>query len=310
VFYGLPMLLALLARAGMPMHLSALLINWFTASLAPVLAAKLFDDMRVGYATSVLFPHTLMNSCLAMTESPMLAFALGGLLLMRGEFERRSSSRTLLAGTFFGLAMVFRPMACFALIAVALYQFLSRKLKSTLLVIVSSFSVVAIAMLLQGQWRGDMLANFRYQATSPNAYAGRLVTVPFHSLLSVPFRTHAHPAKIAYIWMHAAVLIVACAYAAKDIFRRSISDSQPEKWLTDIAAVWFAGNTIFLLSLGSPFGFECFHRFSIPAAPAMWWFLRRRLPSSRPLWLAIAIGSAIIAVLTIASDHPALAMAR
>jgi hypothetical protein len=163
-------------------------------------------------------------------------------------------------------------------------------------------------MLLQGHWRGDILANVRYQATSPNAYSGRLLTIPFLSLLTVPFKTHAHPAKTLYIWIHALILFVACACAAREVFRRSIGDSPRQTWLTPIAALWLAGNTLFLLSLGSPFGFECFHRFSIPAAPAMWWFLRNRLPTSKWLWLPIAIASATIAVLTIATDYPALAM--
>jgi hypothetical protein len=302
VFFGLPLTIATLARLGIPLHLSALWLNWIASSFAAVLAAKLFRDLRVGYATALLFPHALMNSCLTASESPMLALSLAGLLLMQR--HDRVPLRTTLAGILLGLAMLFRPMACFSLVAAAFCEIADRRWRRVFVITLSAAAVFIAGMLLQSHFRhGDALANFRYQAHSPNAYAGQLLDAPFKALFVYPIAAKLPPARIAYVWVHAAVILLASVLAIVALLRRAPAGNH---WLTTVSSIWLLANTAFILSLGAPWGFQCFHRFSIPAAPATWWFLRRTFPSGRLswLWAPIAVTSMTISILTIISEAP------
>jgi hypothetical protein len=56
------------------------------------------------------------------------------------------------------------------------------------------------------------------------------------------------------------------------------------------------GNTAFVLCIGSVWGFRHFPRFTIPAAPAMFWTIRNLLPSRWGWWIVIAAACGVMAV--------------
>jgi hypothetical protein len=201
--------------------------------------------------------------------------------------------------------MLFRPMACFALIAAGIDEASRRRWKSLATLALSAVLVLTAGTLCQAHFRrGDALANFRYQVHSPNAYGGQLLDRPFKALVVYPLAARLPFARIGYLWAHALVILVACGVAARRTFGNP--SSTPPPWLVRISATWLLANTAFILCLGAPWGFQCFHRFSIPAAPAMWWFLRRALPTGRWgwLWFPIAAASAAAALVTILSEAP------
>ena len=238
----------------------------------------------------------------------MLALLLAGMLLVLSGDANISIWRAAGAGTLMGLALLFRPMACFGLGATIVCCLLLKKWKSTVVLVCAALVIFVIAMFWQGHWRGDLLANFRYQAHSPAAYGGHLLDWPLRSILIDPFERKIPASRIAYIGLHALIVFTACVRAVSKIFRITRQwIIQPhysvvitnENRLTFFAGLWLLGNTLFVISLGSPWGFECFHRFTIPAAPALWWFLRPILPRNTWPWLLIAMISAGIAIATV-----------
>ncbi len=304
VFPGYPAMIALLHQLHhlFPMRrfaVAAIAIDWVSAAAAAVFAAELFCDRRVGFAMAFLIPHYLMNSSLAMSEAPLLAFTLGGLLMVR-------RSR-ICGGGLLGAASLVRPMACFAGAGYAFAEFASKRvarpsglarLARVGVFTLSAAVVVLIGLLLVHRWRGTALAGARYYASSPNAYDGQLITWPFRALLTTPFRRHVPVGRVLYIYAHVAVTVTACGLLARKVFQTR----QQLDWRDALAGPWLLGNTIFVLCTGSIWGFECFHRFTIPALPAMFWALQTVLPTRRRYWVIIAIGSMTVAILTITHD--------
>lgn len=300
VFPGFPAAVALLQWMGCPPAWAAVGINWISASLAAALAAWLFRDWRVGIACAVLIPHYLMNSTMAMTEAPLLALTLGGLIVARaprvcidgdvrvdGEGATdagwRHVARLCAGGALLGLAGLVRPMACFATAA----NMLALRNGRRALIFGAVALVAVIAGLVNLQWwMGDALFSYRYQSASPAAYGGSLLQWPFTSLILTPLQNDVPPARIAYIWAHVVLVVIACLTVL-----RAGSDTT----LRRLSAVWLWSNTLFVLCIGNVWGFECFHRFTVPAMPAMFYALHRWLPRRIWIWAAITGVSAVIA---------------
>ena len=315
VFPGFPALIAIVHRGGIPLAITAVGIDWFCAATAAVLAGVLFIDRRVGLAMACLFPHYLMNSALALSEAPLLAFTLAGLLLVHRQ-------RAVRGGAAIGIAGLIRPMACFALVGSTVAQWVnspetnprSRSLRVLLVGAFAGMTFLAGLLLVQ-HWRGDALANARYYASSPNSYDGQLLSWPFHSLLTTPRLRHVPPGRVIYIWAHAVFALVGCGLLVRPFFtpglfarglfvRGLFARRMTLDYRDGLAAPWLWCNTLFALCTGSVWGFECFHRFLIPALPALFWALRKALPRKPIGWIAIAITSMVIAVITITHDHP------
>jgi hypothetical protein len=291
VFPGYPAMIAMTHLTRLPFAAAAVAIDWITAAIAAVFATMLFSDRRIGWAMVMLIPHYLMNSAMALSEAPLLAFTLGGLLLV-------CRCRPIGGGVLIGIAGLIRPMACFALAGCGFAEALRRRFFRTAVIIAATGLVVLAGLLVVRHWRGDAFASARYYANSPNTYDGDLLTWPFHALLTVPTQHHVPAARVAYIWTHAVVVLIGCGI----MLRRFIQHPISLDWRDALAGPWLWTNTLFALSIGSIWGFECFHRFLIPASPAMFWAIRRVLPQKNIGWAILAAISTLIAVLTILHD--------
>jgi small-conductance mechanosensitive channel len=208
--------------------------------------------------------------------------------------------RSWIGGALLGMAGLVRPMACFAVFGQTFMYAVRRRWATAASFAIASGLIVFAGLWLVQDWRHDALASFRYQALSPAAYDGHLLTWPFRSLLITPLAEHASGWRVVYIWIHVVAVIAACGALAWHIARQ-----WRVGWRADardlLAGPWLLGNTLFALCIGNVWGFECFHRFLIPAQPAMFWALRGILPPARWrwAWAAILVGSAVIATASV-----------
>jgi hypothetical protein len=286
VFPGYPAMIAVV-RCGIPLAIAALLVTWTSAGLATAAAASLFADVRVGYAMVCLIPHYLINSSLAMSEAPLLAVVLSGLLLMKKD-------KPWLAGLVLGFSILIRPMACFAIAGVLLVALVNRRWKSGAILATVSLVVFAAGILILQRWTGDALQGVRIYAHHPGAYGGRLFLWPFQSLITTPFHEPTTVGRITYTWIHVIITLSACV-----IVTWRVVGNKADRDL--LSFPWLVGNTLLVLCIGSSWGFRHFPRFTIPAEPAMFWVLRDWLPSNRVVWLligTICFAAAVIGVRT------------
>lgn len=337
VFPGYPAMIALLHLAGVPVQWAALAITWCAAAAAAAMAAAFFQDRRIGWGMLILPPHYLINSSLVMSEAPLLALVLAGLLLTQ-------RGRTIAGAMLLGAAGLIRPMACFAVLGAMATRFRSvRRLPSVgsssprlgalkpnvnraspvpfpikpaspatrwrpaLLLGGVSAIVVATGIAALYFWTGDALEGTRVYANSPRAYAGRMIMWPFQALIVTPLREPTSVGKLIYIWTHVFVALAGCIILARRTYRgASTSSPRPsdaDAASTTLACVWLVGNTVFVLCVGSPWGFRHFPRFMIPAMPALLWALRPILPRRWWIWLPPIAAVFVMAVLGV-HDSP------
>jgi len=280
VFPGYP---ALIAAAHLVTRLSfvwsALLVTWLAAGVAAAGSAMLFQDRRVGWAMVMLIPHWPINSTLAMSEAPMLALVVVGLLL-------GISGMSAAAGAALGMAMTVRPVACFPLAGLLLALWLLARRKEAIVAAMVACMVIAGALQWVQWLTGDALHSARAYASLPGAYAGSIFAWPFQALIETPLRARPSLVRIAYIWAHVVLVVGACVVLARRA-RQPRADR-----LELIALAWLAGNTLFTLCIGSgPFGWGFYHfpRFTIPASPAVFWAMDRLLPTPTWVWLLLTV---------------------
>jgi hypothetical protein len=313
VFPGFPALIALVHLTGVALPVAAVAIDWSSAAVAAVLAATVFHDRRVGWAMVMLIPHYLMNSAMALSEGPLLAFTLAGIWFVYdeatplGDRAIKRAGAVVAGGLLLGIALWIRPMACFAILGLTLGLLLKRTVSPSRrwmrigIAAAAACAVDLYGLVLLHRWRGSALTGFRYAASSPVTYGGELITWPFHALLMVPIQRHVPIGRVAYVGTHAIVALIACGVILRRLMHRRHELDDRDL----IAGPWLWTNTLFALCIGSMWGFECFHRFTIPAMPAMFWAIRTVFPS-RPIgWWIIAMISTVMAVLTIVHDLPA-----
>lgn len=296
VFPGFPALIALVHTiTRIPFEYAALLIPWLCSGLAAAATAVFFTDRRLGWAMALLIPHYLSYSSMPMSEAPLLAFTLGGILLAR----RDGVVPALIGGVLLGVAGMIRPVAAFAVIGFFCYDLYRRRHVEAWTFAVTAGVVVGIGIGLMHFWtHGDALHGVHVYANDKAAYDGQLFTWPFHSLISTPHRAdlpHLKTGKIAYIWIHVALALTACAILA----RRTLTGYKTEGAIAKLDVLclpWMAFNTLFVLCVGSKWGFLAFPRFVVPAMPAAFWAYRRVLPNRWWAWLVIAMISVVIAV--------------
>ena len=278
VFPGYPALIAMVHLTGIRLPVAALLIDWCSGALVAVFAAALFRDRRIGWACVMLIPQFLINSTMAMSEAPMLALATGGLLLAR----RRGGGT---AGAMLGAAGLVRPVACFAVLGFAVAQGAGRKWRSALVGCVASATVVAIGIIALWLWTGDAFHGVKVYANHPSAYGGHLLAWPFQSLIEETLSPRVDLGRAIYIWTHVILVLLGCGLlAARCVVARPAVD-----WRDALSLPWLAGNTAFVLCIGSYWGFQHFPRFTLPALPAFFWAFHRFLPHGWYVWTALAI---------------------
>lgn len=292
VFPGVPALIAVLGTLGVPIVVGGLAINWIAASLVAPLGAWFYRDARVGWAMVMLIPHYLMNSTMTMTEAPLLAFSLSGLILAL----RAERWAWFVGGVLLGYAGLVRPMACFAVIGGLTLFVHRREWTRTVVVAITSGAVTVGGFVLLHFWRGDALAGAKYYAQSENAYGGELLTWPFKSLIMTPLTHDIVLGRVLMMWAHVAIVLLACGLIVRQLLRSR------QDWRDVLSAPWLLANTLFALCIGSVWGFQCCHRFTIPAAPAMFYALRRFLPRPTWAWALIAIASTAFSVIAMLKD--------
>jgi hypothetical protein len=283
VFPGYPALIAIAHRNGIPLPMSALCVTWISAGIAAAVAGRVFADARVGWAMTCLIPHYLINSSLGMSEAPVLAVVCLALLCSQHD-------RLIPAGILFAFAGMIRPMACFALAGLLFALLRDRQWKSITIVLATTALTFALELGALQRWTGDVLRGIHAYANHPGAYAGHLLAWPFQSLLTTPAIDSASAGRILYTWIHVATTFTACAWIAIRIIRGNPCSSRDR-----VAAPWLIGNTAFVLCIGSVWGFRHFPRFTIPAAPAMFWTLRSLLPRRARWWMLIATACGVAA---------------
>jgi hypothetical protein len=279
VFPGYPALIAAVHLTGVSFPLAGLLVDWISAGVAAAMAGRLFPDRRVAWAMIFLIPHYLMNSSLVMSEAPLLAFTLAGLVAV---LERQ----VIVGAVLLGLAGLIRPMACFAVVALVISLALDRRWRQAMLSIVIPLAVVSAGMLLMHAVTGDALRGVKVYRDSPQAYVGRIFEWPFYSLLTTPRADHASAWLMLYIYLHVAVVMLAIFVLSG----RVRSTDSTTRSLDQLALAWLIGNTLFQLCIGSSWGFRHFPRFAIPAQPALFWALYPYVPRQKWIWLAAGAG--------------------
>jgi hypothetical protein len=284
VFPGYPLLIAVCHEmTRLAIAQAALAITWTCAALAAVLSAILFQDRRVGWAMVMLIPHWPINSSLAMSEAGMLAFALAGLVFGFREYAAA-------AGGALGFAVLLRPAAAFPLAAFLIVRWLTDQRRQAIVTALVSAIVVGAGLLFVKSLTGDALHSVKVYSDSPSAYAGPIFTWPFEALIETPIRAHASLPRVVYIWAHVILVLTACAMLAA-------------KWkssgLDRLAFMWLTTNALFTLCIASgPFGWGFYHfpRFTIPATPALFWAIRRVLPSAAWVWIILLIVGCAITI--------------
>lgn len=284
-FPGLPATLALIMLARIPLAIGSCLFHWSMASIFVTASATLYRDWRVGLAMALVIPDLLLSTGgIQATEGPMLAFSTLGLLCA-------TRGRPISGGLLLGVAGVYRPMACFAVLGYACYALTRREFRRAVLVpLFSAVVVVAAVLALKHLW-GDPLKGARAYANEPTAYGGELLTWPGKSLLLTPLHQHVARPKLLLVYAHVCLAAVACIL----LIRRTINPARRAP-LDFLSLPWLLVNTAFVLCVGNVWGFHAFPRFIAPAAPAMFDALRRYLPKHWCAWTGIGIASFIVAV--------------
>jgi hypothetical protein len=211
---------------------------------------------------------------LAMSEAPMLALAMTGLLLAR-------RNQITAAGIIFGLSILTRPVAGFALIGLLLDQFARGRAHRGLFIAGWAALIFILGMLIIRPITGGLFHGIGVYANSPRAYAGQLFTWPMHSILWMTLYGHIGWGRWIYIIAHVAACIGGCIALSR---KNSPTDL--------LAFTWLALNTLFVLCLGlgpGAWGFNHFPRFTIPALPALAYAWRRFLPASPWLYIPLIV---------------------
>lgn len=283
VFPGYPLLIAPLSLMGMPTWLAALALNMAAGTTAAVLSAAVFRDLRVGWLMAFFTPVFVAASSIVGNESPMLAFTLAGLLVAR----RAGITAAGVGGLLVGLGGVQRPMACFALLGWMVVLFRRRQFGAALVMGVAAAAVVGATLAGVQYWFGDALHGVRFYATSDQSYAGELLTWPMKSLIFTPFYQPVQMFKIPYIWAHVLLTFAGIALLAWQI-RAGWGDDRRL-----LAVIWLSLNTLYVLMIGSDWGFHALPRFLIPGLPPLFYAISTVLP---PLKNRLALAIWVVAV--------------
>jgi hypothetical protein len=202
-----------------------------------------------------------------------------------------------------GFAVLIRPMACFAIAGVMLME-----MGSAIWIALFATTTFALGVIALQLWTGDALQGVHIYANHPGAYGGHMILWPFESLIVTPFREPTSAGRIVYTWIHVVITLAACWLATQRTAKTQRREDRREEDIETanrrrdlLSFPWLLGNTLFVLCIGSAWGFRHFPRFTIPAQPAMFWTFRRWLPSRRFWWILIVSGcfvSAVIGVIT------------
>jgi len=287
VFIGYPLLIAAThILTFLPMSAASLLVTLISAAAVPAMTARFCHSRRAGWAVAILYPHVWCNFALPMSEAPMLVFALAGLLAGRNQ-------RAITAGIFFGLAILIRPVAIFALFGWLVdrlaHGHFARAVESTIFASI----VGLLGLLLSQHLYGSPLHNVSVYASSPQAYAGPIFTWPLHAILWMTFFGHPGVWRWLYILAHPTLAAVAVWLLLQ----------RPQQKHRPVHVVWLTCNTAFALCVGlgaGNWGFEHLPRFLIPALPPLAQAYSDFLPRRKWPYVLVAVGLLVLSVVQLA----------
>ena len=289
VFPGYPLAIGVLGWTGIPLALVALVLTWGGAGVAAAAGGALFNRRDVAWALAVLLPGYLMYTSIAMSEGLLLGMMTVGLLLA-------TRGRVVVGGLLLGYAGLIRPVACFAVIAFGIWSLHRRELRNAIVCGVTALVVVATGWLA---WRGWSHGAAQSVALYNQAYGNRLLEWPFEALITTPLQSPVPDWKVAYIYSHVLLVLVACTFAIRRLqlaWKRR--DARGDIGI--LAATWLLGNTLFAICVGQYWGFHEFHRFIVPALPALYVALEPLMPRRRVWWVAMSVASLAMAAFGLA----------
>lgn len=277
VFPGYPAMIAVVHTVGIPVEWSALLISWLSGGVSAVFGAMLFRERRIGWALVTLTPQFVLNGSMAMSEAPFMAMTLASLY-----FGIRDNSLrcTLVGGLLAGMAGVIRPMACFAVIGLIAFKWRHRKSSHGIAFGAAAALVVLVAMGIMHLITGNAMRGVQIYSDHDWAYRGEMFSWPFHSIIRTLLAGDQHPLKVAYILLHVPLALAACVIVGC----RWIRSNKEHESLSWLCGPWLFGNTLFVLCVGSVWGFLCFQRMILVALPPMIWAFLPILPRSYWAW--------------------------
>lgn len=285
VFPGFPALLSLAFLLKLPLAWVALTINWLTAGLSAVFAAKICNDRRIGWAVATFTPQWLLDSSMAMTESMMVCLMLGGVLLAQRK-------RGVLGGVLSGLGGLVRPMVCFAVIGQMVQDAWQRRWRQAFLHGLAAAVTVGAGYLILQLTTGDALRGPRVYATHEWAYGGHMFALPGYSIYATTRYEHVPPWTLAYILVHVPIVLAACLMLLVQWWR----DRERADPLLPLMAPWLWTNTFFVLCVGAQWGLLQFPRLILVALLPLLWTFRAWLPRRAAGYVIFAAISVFISV--------------
>jgi hypothetical protein len=140
-------------------------------------------------------------------------------------------------------------------------------------------------------WRfGDALTSLHGYARH---WGGELFTWPFKALMATPATTPVAAWKVAYVAVHVLAVLAGSAWAVRE-WRRAATGQR--RGVAALATVWLISNTLYVLCIGSVWGFLEFPRFIVPALPALFWTGRDLLPRRPVVWVAVGLASVALSL--------------
>ena len=283
VFVGLPWVIAMAHRAGLPYGAAAQgLCLLFSGGLC-IGVARWLNDSRIGWGLALLPPHWVLDSSAVMNESLMLWLCVSGLCVAGGLNGRVNQvtaprdgrvewGRMIGAAILLAAAGMVRPMACFAVAGGGVMLLQKRRPREAVILLLATAVVLAglFAAFRYAYW--NPLENARVYQTDPGAYNGQTLTWPFGSFVQTARARGALHAnylyKLIYVLAGIGVAILAV--------RQWMTSRAP---LDALAATWWTLNLAFVSCIGSHWGVDIAQRSIMWAAPAGYWALRAWLPT-------------------------------
>lgn len=219
-----------------------------------------------------------MYSTMVLSEPPLVVASLGGLIAAR-------RGRPVLAGLALGFAGLFRPMACFAALAACAGLAIDGRRRDALTIgLISATVVAAVSVALSAGYGYGLGEAGSYSA---KYYGGDLFALPFESL-ALATLAETPTWKVAYIWAHVVLVLTGLL----------LSTSRRKRGLEMESLLWLSGNTLFVLCIGDVWGFHEFHRFILPALPALLLALVAPIErfGGKLVWSATAVLSFLLAL--------------
>ncbi|HEX8325004.1 MAG TPA: hypothetical protein VF595_13960 [Tepidisphaeraceae bacterium] len=281
VFVGLPWLIAMTHRLGVPYGAGAQAFGLVLPGLVCAGTALWLRDRRIGWAMAVLPPHWVLDTACVMNESLMIGLCVLAMITLR----QQRFWGVLGAAVLFAAAGMVRPMACFAVMGALALLLQARRPGRALALSLATLALLAGMFFAFKHVYWNPLDNMRAYDTEKLAYDGQVFTYPFGSFVEVGrARGVLRPTyvyKAAY--MVAALIVLGLAAVAWWRSRRPL-----DAW----AVAWWGGNVAFVTCIGSHWGVDIAQRSLMWAAPAAYWTLRDWLPVRwwvRLAWALLAI---------------------